>query len=515
MKFKFLTKLISSILTLNLVCQNFVCANGNSILFGDSAQKLILSKTYEIDGKDEISAIKINGKTEHQYFYDNSGQLSKENNLLKNETINYVYDSKGNIIRKEASNYFGSLGSKQAFVCDYDHKNRIISFNGDKISYDSSGNISKYKNDLTFEWKNSKISKISSTDTNIEYTYDSNNNRISKSVNGLVTNFCFTEREVYQSIGGKIFRWYLPEENLNKSFNYDGKDYRYICDLQYNVIAIEDEFGKLVANYTYDTWGKVLTITDENCDDVTNDPTHIGNINPLRYRSYYYDSETGFYYLNSRYYDPETGRFLSEDDKEYLMSNGFDIPENLYTYCKNNPVNMSDCDGYSPVATASVVTLTSLVTIPELALLATAVIAASAVVSLTNPAIQKTVNDAVAWAIKTSTISAQKILAQFKQLTQNICVCIGNLVQGYITYKSKGNVPSSIKNGDKIKTPDSHPDDFRKKPNGDYEHIGSGWIMHDDKGRHGGKHWDLMRPNGKGGHLNVGPAGNVFGGKLC
>lgn len=446
MKFKFLTKLVSGVLTLSLICQNFVCANGtDSILFGDSAQKLILSKTYELNGKNEISVIKHNGKTEYRYFYDYNNRLIKEIDLLKNETVDYIYDSRGNIISKKVYNYPESISPKQVFRFDYDEKNRITSFDGNEILYDKSGNISKYKNGLTFEWKDSKIFRVSGAGINIEYVYDDHNNRISKSVNGLVTYFRFTEREICQSIGDKVFRWYLPEENLNKSFNYDGKDYKYVCDLQHNVVAIEDEHGKLVANYTYDTWGKVLAITDENCNDVTCNPMHIGNINPLRYRSYYYDSETGFYYLNSRYYDPETGRFLSEDSEEYLKSNNIVVPENLYTYCMNNPVNMSDYDGHSPVVTASVVTLTSLTTIPELALLVAAVIGASAALSLANPAIQKTVNDAVAWAIRTSTTSAQKILAQFRQLTQKICACIGNLVSGYIMYKIKQSIPSKLK----------------------------------------------------------------------
>ena len=35
--------------------------------------------------------------------------------------------------------------------------------------------------------------------------------------------------------------------------------------------------------------------------------------NPLRYRGYIYDTETGFYYLQSRYYDPANHRFINAD----------------------------------------------------------------------------------------------------------------------------------------------------------------------------------------------------------
>ena len=68
--------------------------------------------------------------------------------------------------------------------------------------------------------------------------------------------------------------------------------------------------------------------------------TGLADVNPFRYRGYYYDSETGYYYLNSRYYDPETGRFLNADDPAYIGDSG--IEGNLYAYCGNNAVNDSD-----------------------------------------------------------------------------------------------------------------------------------------------------------------------------
>ncbi len=70
----------------------------------------------------------------------------------------------------------------------------------------------------------------------------------------------------------------------------------------------------------------------------------IAELNPFRYRGYYYDIETGLYYLNSRYYDPEIGRFINADDISYLdpeSINGL----NLYAYCVNNPTNLSDETG--------------------------------------------------------------------------------------------------------------------------------------------------------------------------
>ncbi len=98
-----------------------------------------------------------------------------------------------------------------------------------------------------------------------------------------------------------------------------------------------------MVRYIYDAWGN-HAVLDANGNDI-DDPDHIGNLNPFRYRGYYYDVETGLYFLQTRYYDPETGRFISQDGVEYAdptSVNGL----NLYAYCGNNPVM-----GYDPMGT--------------------------------------------------------------------------------------------------------------------------------------------------------------------
>lgn len=73
-------------------------------------------------------------------------------------------------------------------------------------------------------------------------------------------------------------------------------------------VKIINQAGTGVANYVYDAWGNILLVTDANGNAITS-ATHIGNLNPFRYRGYVYDEETGLYYLKSRYYDTVTGRF--------------------------------------------------------------------------------------------------------------------------------------------------------------------------------------------------------------
>ena len=106
--------------------------------------------------------------------------------------------------------------------------------------------------------------------------------------------------------------------------------------------AVVDSNGSTVVEYKYDAWGnhKVL---DANGNEITSS-THIGNLNPFRYCGYYYDIETGFYFLKSRYYDPEVGRFLNIDSLDYAdpeTINGL----NLYAYCGDNPVMGYDPEG--------------------------------------------------------------------------------------------------------------------------------------------------------------------------
>ncbi|MBE6766102.1 MAG: RHS repeat-associated core domain-containing protein [Ruminococcaceae bacterium] len=94
-----------------------------------------------------------------------------------------------------------------------------------------------------------------------------------------------------------------------------------------------------MVEYTYDAWGKLLNTVD-------NSGINLGSINPLRYRGYYYDQETGLYYLQSRYYDPTVGRFINADDISFLGANGTVLSHNLFSFCVNNPINFTDDSGH-------------------------------------------------------------------------------------------------------------------------------------------------------------------------
>ena len=107
-----------------------------------------------------------------------------------------------------------------------------------------------------------------------------------------------------------------------------------------------------MVKYEYDSWGNILSIKDANGNNITSS-TNIGIINPYRYRSYRYDTETGLYYLQSRYYNSEWGRFINFDN--YGGQVGELLSHNGYIYCNNNPVNMIDEDGNFAISLAAFV----------------------------------------------------------------------------------------------------------------------------------------------------------------
>ncbi len=126
-------------------------------------------------------------------------------------------------------------------------------------------------------------------------------------------------------------------DNTGKPYalKYDGTTYYYVLNLQGDVISIITHWGESYGSYTYDAWGNVIAQSGS-----------IASINPIRYRGYYYDSETGLYYLGSRYYDPAIGRFVNADG--YASTGQGLIGHNMFAYCLNNPVYYSDSTGHRP-----------------------------------------------------------------------------------------------------------------------------------------------------------------------
>ena len=140
---------------------------------------------------------------------------------------------------------------------------------------------------------------------------------------------------VSENRNGNIIQYYYNEAGSVIGLRYNGNDYFFRRTVQGDIIAILNTSGEVVVTYEYDPWGYILSTGGSMA-------ATLGADNPFRYRGYYYDNESGFYYLQSRYYDPVTGRFLNADD--YCMVGVFG-DFNLFSYCGNRFVQGIDRTG--------------------------------------------------------------------------------------------------------------------------------------------------------------------------
>ena len=179
------------------------------------------------------------------------------------------------------------------------------------------------------------------------YTYTPDGIRSSKTVNGTKTEYLLNGTQILAQKTGSDVMWFFYDSTGTRIGVQQGNvTAYYMYNLQGDVVGLADAAtGKIIAKYLYDAWGKCVSV--ENADGYT-----IGTANPFRYRGYYYDNETGFYYLNSRYYNPEVGRFINADDTSYLGTDGTPLSYNLFAYCKNNPVMYVDPTGHFLISTA-------------------------------------------------------------------------------------------------------------------------------------------------------------------
>ena len=325
-------------------------------------------------------------RTKVEYTYDDQNQLKTETRYTyasntdtegSHVTYTYSYDTAGNILTSTSD----STTNPDALTYHYDDSNWLdlltsVTANGTTrtISYDASGNPSNwYNGSKTYSnltWKNGRqLTQLTTGGKTTSYTYDADGIRSSKDVNGTKHEYLtLNGKVVYEKIGegdtanimifsydaqGRPFAVKFSKNNGAKFTNYF-----YALNQQGDVVkifrpvAVTDANGnttgyteKTYATYTYDAWGKLIGITNYAGESILNRPnnTALANVNPLRYRGYYYDTETGFYYLQSRYYDPTMRRFLNADSFA-STGQGF-TGTNMFAYCGNNPVSRSDITG--------------------------------------------------------------------------------------------------------------------------------------------------------------------------
>lgn len=294
---------------------------------------------YIYDSEGNIISILENGEEKASYEYDGLGQLIRENSIYANKTIIYSYDNAGNILKSEEYAYTsGDLGEiiseKTYSYDDAEWKDLLTSFNGQNITYDEIGNPLSYRDGMQFTWNGRQLSSLQQNGNVVNYSYDSDGIRTSKTVNGIKTTYQLDGTKIVSETTNGNIKWYIYDENDSIiGFEYNSQAYYFEKNAQGDIVRIFDAAGNFVSEYFYDAWGNIASVSGNQ---------EIANANSFRYRGYYYDNESGLYYLQSRYYDSFTGRFLNADDYELIKFGN----HNQFAYCFNNPVNLVDPSGY-------------------------------------------------------------------------------------------------------------------------------------------------------------------------
>ena len=335
---------------------------------------------YTYDAAGNISSIS-DGTSRIDYQYDGLNQLIREDNQKAGYSYTYIYEN-GRIVSRNKYNYTrGSLGTllgSQSWTYSETGAKPLASWKDYEVAAGGTGNTYTYSlaeptnlgyavgsdgSEVEYQWQGDRLWMISKTvpaangDHNtVESSpfYDADGKRIRKNVVYRTVNADYTDFTenstnisyfysgdmlVGQSTDRTSLLFLYDDSNSYFGFKYNGTPYYYIKNLQDDVIGIADASGSIVVTYVYDAWGSLLDISGTLADTV-------GTVNPIRYRSYYYDGEVGLYYLNNRYYDPERCMFLGIDDPEVLSTTPTELTDrNLFAYCDNNPISRADDDG--------------------------------------------------------------------------------------------------------------------------------------------------------------------------
>lgn len=331
----------------------------------------------------------ISNRYEYSYEYDNRGQILKESctreyyiqdpktleTFDREETVqkNYTYD-KANRLKTESTpsgtieyTYYadGSIKGEHINGIDKSYiysQGRLIGFSRNnegfqtEFGYDNYGNCTHYKRGsaehANMEWERGSFLKrytTAGTDGQTEaiYHYNSQGIRYKKEVGGEETTYYLDgEKLIMERTGSRLLRYNYDQEGiLGVEVVYEDLEnheetglYHYVKDGNGNVVALMNSFDA-VALYEYDAWGNTKVLNPDGTENL--DSNFIGNINPIRWKSQYYDTESELYYIGGRYYSPLMKRYISPGSpEEALTQAGTVYGLNPYLLCLTNPVNM-------------------------------------------------------------------------------------------------------------------------------------------------------------------------------
>ena len=313
------------------------------------------------------------------YKYDLCGRLVREDNPTIDKTIVWTYNDGSNITQRKEYAYTTSATldvPTKIFALDYDGgwRDQVTAIEKQPVEYDYAGNPTSYRG-MKLNWTRGRLLLcVEKSSGDYASLYDGNGIRKTQEIwlsNGKFWQHAYhyadghlvaETRRLGAEVKHKIHYFYNQQGVIG--MEYDDTHYLYRKNLFGDITAIYER-DTCVAKYAYDAYGVCKVMNPDGTENTDDD--FIGNVNPIRYRGYYYDVGTGFYYLQTRYYDPQTGRFINMDGLEYLD------PEtvgglNLYAYCNCNPVMYVD-----PTGTIATLTLISIIVVVLFAIAGTAI----------------------------------------------------------------------------------------------------------------------------------------------
>lgn len=285
----------------NLIKKETVKSDGRSV-----------AATYAYDEANRLSAEKIEGGyyngLERRYTYQSNGKgkLLSVSNTVSIEKL-YSYDRRGRLERY-----------------NYDGKDHVY-------AYDNYGNVTEKKEagkptaEYACEWERGNLLKtVDKGETRVAYEYNHLRVRFRKNVNGEITEYYVDGSKILgeNRADGTEIRYFYDREGL-LGFRYNKTYFGYVKDGQNNVAGIVDSNGQLCAQYEYDSFGNTLVL--DSAGQLNGNADFIGNVNPFRWKSYYFDVETGFYYANGRYYEASRGGYINAYGAELLEKNAYNL----------------------------------------------------------------------------------------------------------------------------------------------------------------------------------------------
>ena len=300
------------------------------------------------DSKNRITSTGY-GSAEQSYTYDQYGQLTQTVDTANGFTENYSYDQRGNIL-SNTKVYDDTSLPAETTTFSYGNSawpDELTSVNGTSLTYDANGNVLTYGN-MEFQWFDGRllhginINNLYDGGINAQFEYNENGVRIEKTVNGKTTHYNIVDDIIISQTDGTNTMFFQYDKNNSPiGLVFNNTQYFYLTNQMGDIIAITDATGSVIVKYYYDAWGNTLSLQLE--ADISTEAALVASCNPLRYRGYYLDIETGLYYLKSRYYYPQISRFINADmlviqPEEKLCTAG----ENMFVYCCNEPISRMD-----------------------------------------------------------------------------------------------------------------------------------------------------------------------------